>query len=319
MTEANRLVNFKISFFAVIMGLSGFTVAWQKAEGLLSWPGYLSAFLLGLTTLLFLLIVTLYLLKAIKYPYSLRAEFDHPVSLSFFPTITISMLLLSIAYLEVWPVFSQVLWVVAAPAHLLFSLVILSIWMRQTKFEIHHFSPAWMIPVVGNLLVPLAGLRFAPADISWFYFSFAIIFWLIFFTIFIYRLFFHHPLPDKLLPTLFILIAPPAVGFIAYVKLSGGVDNFARILYFLALFLILFLLVQLPMFARLKFFLSWWAYSFPLAAATIATALMLSETGLVVYRLVFLGLLFLLSGLILLLATLTVRHIIRREICLEEG
>ena len=37
------------------------------------------------------------------------------------------------------------------------------------------------------------------------------------------------PLPERLLPTVFILIAPPAVGFIAYVRLTGGVDVFAQI------------------------------------------------------------------------------------------
>ncbi len=319
MERKRRLPNFKISFFAIVMGLSGFTVAWQKAEGLLEWENFLSQGLLALTASLFLLIGITYVIKALNYPDIVRQEFNHPVSLSFFPTITISLLLLSTAFFASNEGISSVLWFVGAPLHLIFSLLILSIWMRQSKFEIQHFSPAWMIPVVGNLLVPVVGLHFVSVEILWFYFSFAIVFWVIFFTIFIYRIFFHSPLPDKLLPTLFILIAPPAVGFIAYVKLTGEVDGFARILYYLAVFLVLFLLAQAPMFARLKFFLSWWAYSFPLAAMTIATALMLDETGINFFRGFFFGLLVVLTALIALLSVLTVRHALRQEICVEEG
>jgi len=60
-------------------------------------------------------------------------------------------------------------------------------------------------------------------------------------------------------------------------------------------------------FANLKFFLSWWAYSFPLAAITIASLVMFQHTG---------GTLFLrLSGVLLARTALAVK---RQEICVEE-
>jgi len=96
-----------------------------------------------------------------------------------------------------------------------------------------------------------------------------------------YRLLFHNPLPERLLPTLFILIAPPAVGFIAYVKLTGTVDPVARILYYFALFVFVLMIPQLKMLSRIKYYLSWWAYTFPMAALTIATILMYHQNGLV--------------------------------------
>ncbi len=71
------------------------------------------------------------------------------------------------------------------------------------------------------------------------------------------RIIFHMPLPVKLLPTLFILIAPPAVGFLSYINLTGELDAFAHVLYNFALFLTILLLSQLPRFARLPFFISW--------------------------------------------------------------
>ena len=78
----------------------------------------------------------------------------------------------------------------------------------------------------------------------------------------------------RLTPTLFILLAPPSVGFIAYLQLIGSLDAFARILYYTALFLSLLLASNALRFLRIPFFISAWAYSFPLAALTIATLVM---------------------------------------------
>jgi tellurite resistance protein len=213
---------------------------------------------------------------------------------------------------------SFILWSVGAALHLLFTLYVLSVWIHHTHFEIHHINPAWFIPIVGNILVPIAGVRHVSPEISWFFFSIGLLFWLVLLTIIVYRMVFHNPLPDKLLPTLFILIAPPAVGFISWLQLNGSVDAFARILYYGAIFLTLMLLTQAGRFVRLKFFLSWWAYSFPMAAITIATVLMYQQLQLPFFQ----GLAYVLLGLLtLIIITLlfkTVQAMARREICVEE-
>ena len=202
--------------------------------------------------------------------------------------------------------------------HFIATIAILSLWIRQTKFEIQHFNPSWLIPIVGNIIVPIAGVKFFPTEISWFFFSIGIVFWIPMFTIFLYRIIFHHPLSEKLIPTLFILIAPPAIGFMSYVKLNGTIDNFAKILYFFAIFLVILLLAQFKIFYKIKFYLSWWAYSFPIASITIATSLMLKETGEYTYKVIFFGLLVSLSALIILLFIRTMGAIIKGDICLKE-
>ena len=67
------------------------------------------------------------------------------------------------------------------------------------------------------------------------------------------------------------------------------------------LFLALLLFTQWRRFARLRFYLSWWAYSFPLAAITIATLRMREATGLVFFA----GL-----GIVLLVATTVVMSVL---------
>jgi tellurite resistance protein len=195
---------------------------------------------------------------------------------------------------------------------------VISVWIRHTRFEIQHFSPAWFIPVVGNLIVPVAGVEHAPADISWFFFAAGLVFGIVLFTILMYRLLFHSPLQERMLPTLFIVIAPPAVGAVSYFKLTGAFDSFARVLYFFAAFLLLLLVVHAAGFVRLKFFLSWWAYLFPIAALTIATTLLAKQTGSGFYEAVAAALW---AGLTILMVIVAVRTLVavrRREICVPE-
>lgn len=313
-----RLKNFPISFFAVVMGLTGATIAWHRAEALLGWTSGFSIFLLGVSELIFIGILAAYALKALRHPEEIRKEFKNITKLSFFPTISISLLLLSIATMDLFPGLSKGLWIIGTVLHFLMSVTVISIWIRHPSLEINHISPAWFIPVVGNILVPIAGVAYAPAEISWFFFSIGLVFWVALFTILFYRLLFHNPLPERLLPTLFILIAPPAVGFISYVKLTGGVDSAARILYYFGLFIFVLMIPQLKMLARIKYYLSWWAYTFPLAALAIATLLMYHQVGFIFFKYLALAFLILVSAVILMLTFMTLAAMKNKTICVED-
>jgi len=89
------------------------------------------------------------------------------------------------------------------------------------------------------------------------------------------------------------------------------------VLYGIALFFTALMLVQVPQLWRLRFYLSWWAYSFPLAAITIATLVMARETGARGYLWLGGGLLGLLTLVVAMLLVRTVRAVARREICVE--
>lgn len=316
----SRLAYMPISFFSVVMGMSGMTIAWEKAQQVFGTDlGFINALLVTLTTLVFIALASMYVQKVIKFPEQVSAELKHPVKLSFFPTISISFLLLSIAFMSVSPAVGKVLWAVGAMSHLGFVLYIISTWMHQGHFQVPHISPAWFIPAVGNVIVPIAGVQLGFIELSWFFFSIGMMFWIILMTIVFYRILFHDPIPARLLPTLFILIAPPAVGFVAYMKLNGGeIDAFARILYFSGLFLTLLLFTQFKRFINLPFFLSWWAYSFPIAAITIATLVMYESTQKLGFM--WLGglLLVLITFLVGLLLVRTGLAIQNKEICAEE-
>ena len=302
----------------MIMGLSGFSIAWSRAEHILDLPFAVSPFLLSATIALFIGVTIVYLLKILRYPAAVRAEIDHPVKIAFLPTFSISMILMSIALLNGAPAISFWLWTGGTVLHLLFTLYILSSWVHQNRYEIKHLNPAWFIPVVGNILVPIAGIHHAPVEVSWFFFSIGLFFWPILTGIIFNRLIFHQSLPERFLPTLFIFIAPPSVGLLSWYNLTGTTGQFGLILYFVAVFFFLLMLVQVRYFIKISFFLSWWAYSFPVAALTIATLLMAKDTGKAMYVWGGGGMLVFLTMLIVLIVIRTARAIASRSICIEE-
>jgi tellurite resistance protein len=231
------LAHFPVALFSTVMGIAGLALAWQKAAQVLAWSGLVGQGLAVLAGLVFLVVAGFYGVKLFRHPAAARAEAAQPVKMNFVPAISIGILLLATAWSRMAPDVASWMWGVGAALHLVFTLRTMSAWIHHTHFEIQHLNPAWFIPVVGNIIVPLAGVRFAPAEVSWFFFSIGLVFWIVLFAIVMYRLFFHAPLALRLTPTLFILLAPPSVGFVAYTSLSGGLDAFGRVLYYTALFL----------------------------------------------------------------------------------
>jgi tellurite resistance protein len=317
-TDHNRLEHFPIPFFAMVMGLAGLSIAWRKAQHVLEIQPSVDSLAGLLATIAFLALSALYAAKLFRYPEAVAKEFRHPIKLNFFPTISISLILLSIVAFPYSDGLSGWLWTLGTLLHLLFTHYVMTSWIHHEHYEIDHINPAWFIPVVGNVLIPITGVELGYHEVSWFFFSIGITFWLILFTIIFYRVLFHHPLPGKLMPTFFILIAPPAVGFISYVKLNGELDNFGRVLYHTGLFLTLLFLTQAPRFLRLPFALSWWAYSFPMAAITTATFMMFELTGTVLFQSIGLALLALLTTLVCYLVYRTYRAARAGMICQPE-
>lgn len=313
-----RIEHLPVSFFSVVMGLTGFAIAFQRAEMFLDFPGNASLYVLSLTTVIFAALTILYATKLVRFPARVKEEFQNPVKIAFFPAISISLLLLSIAFMAVNIVASQYLWYVGTAAHLLFTLAIISVWMHHEHFNVTYMNPAWFIPAVGNIMVPISGVLHVSPLISWFFFSIGFIFWIVLLVIFFNRIIFHNPLPEKLIPTLFILIAPPAVGMIAHVQLTGMAGELDLILYNIALFFAILLFSQVKYFFKVKYFLSWWAYSFPIAALSIASAVLFHQTEMNEFAWIAKGALLILAVVIFILIIQTIMAIRRKEICVEE-
>ena len=264
------LAHVQISLFAVIMGLGGLGLAWRTAARVLGWPGAIGEAVLALAALCFVAVATLYGAKFLRHRTAVAAEFADPLRMNFFAAASIGLLLLADAAIPYARPFGEALWIVGAALHLTLAISIVRCWVTR-DYAIHHASPAWFIPVVGNIVVPHAGVQLGYLEVSWFFFAIGLVFWIVLFAILLYRIVFHDPIPTRALPTLFILLAPPALAFSAYDKLAGGgLDGAGRVLFYVALFLALFLASMATRFAKVPFALSWWAYTFPSAAMASA-------------------------------------------------
>ena len=89
MSSTSRLQNFPISFFAMIMGMSGLTIAWEKAQQVFTLDLMMDRALTPFTTALFISLVALYAAKVVKYRQAVIKELHHPIKLNFFPAISI--------------------------------------------------------------------------------------------------------------------------------------------------------------------------------------------------------------------------------------
>ncbi|MBL3519928.1 SLAC1 anion channel family protein [Aliarcobacter lanthieri] len=314
---SNRLQFFPIMMFATIMGLGGLTLVFERLYSTFNFPKVFATTLITITTILFFILIFTYLLKIIKYKEEVIKELNHPIRINFFAAISISTLILSATYKDYYMEASEIFFYVGASLHIFFTFYTIRFWINN-NLEIIHSNPAWFIPIVGNLIVPIAGTGFVDNQILIFYFAVGVFFWIILFSIILNRIIFHNPFAPKFLPTMFILIAPPAIGFISYIKLTSSLDFFAQILFSLGIFFVILLFFMYRNFVKIKFFISWWAFTFPMAAATLSTILMYDLTQNSFYEVLSYILSVITTIIVLLVAFKTVQHILKQEICIME-
>lgn len=309
----SKLKYFPIMMFAVIMGFSGITLAYKKAHEVIGLSSVPYTVLSYITAFLAVVIFLVYLLKLFKYPNAVKAEFSHPVRVNFFAAVSISMLLLASVFHEYKSV-SYPLFVAGTSLQTFFTFYAITYWLNK-NIEMAHSNPAWFIPVVGNIIVPIAGEGYADTYLLSFFFSLGIFFWIILTAILMNRIIFHGMLPQKFLPTLAIFIAPPSVGMLSYMKFSGEFDNIALLLLNVAVVFAIILLALSKNFYKIKFFISWWAFTFPMAALTMAAFVAYNSTKYFPFKAGAILMLVVTTLIVLFVLYKTIKAMTKGEIC----
>lgn len=275
-----------IGLFGGVMGLTGLSVAWRMAGGILGeFTGPVSQAIFALAAAYFVAIAVGYSIKLICAPSAVRAEFSHPVAGSLFGTVFISLLLLPLGMtaMKLGPLtghdprvlaLSRAIWVLGAAGMLGFAWFAVVRWMSRAG-QLTHATPGWVVPVVGLLDIPLA---WPALQLDWpidgllvLSLAVGLFFGLPIFTLVFHRLRFSEPLPPALQPSLMILSAPFSVGSSCYVVVTGRTDLFASAMTLIGLFLVAAIMPQLRYLPSCcPFRVAWWAISFPLAAASIS-------------------------------------------------
>jgi tellurite resistance protein len=207
------------------------------------------------------------------------AEFQHPTQIAFVGAVPISMEVLAVAFVNHHPSLAEVLLLIGMPLQLLVLASMVRRWLVGEKIAPESITPAWFIPCVGGILVPLSGPQLGYHAVAWFFLCIGLLLWFFLMPILLARLIFVGPLPPPAQPSLLILLPPPALGMVSYVTMSGQLDVFAISLFTLMLFIAIILLSLTRSLTRSSFNMSWWAFSFPTAACSGSCSFMALQTG----------------------------------------
>jgi tellurite resistance protein len=309
-------------WFSVVMGLSGLTLAWVRAVPYAGDSAQVVAWVLGMSAALVMaLLFALSLLRKLRHPQALLEDLHHPVRHVFVATFPVSLILLAtVAHaLGGDSALARVTWMIGSVSQIMVTVWVLSRWLNTGdggKPAISFWTgitPALLIAVVGNVVVPLAGVRMGYPEWSAAQFGVGLFFWLVVLTLIFVRLGQQGMWPERLLPATVITIAPPSVIGLAALQLGAPV-LVSWMAWGIAMFFLFWSASMLRRLRSTSFSVTFWALSFPLASLTALTlrlsegaagwfaamaVLMLCLTSLLVTMLVFGTLRGLLNGTLL--------------------
>jgi tellurite resistance protein len=263
------LAHLPLALFAAPMGVGGLGLAWREAAHGLGAPALVGEALLLAAGLLWVVITALHLVRLLRHPAALAADLRHPIRSAFAGAVTIGLMIMAGGLMPYARGAAEALWLAAVAGH-----VAIAAWtvrgLLSAPREAATLTPPLLIPLVGNILAPIFGVRLGFEALSWLMFGIGALLWLMLQPPLLGRLITGPALPPRLRPTLAILLAPPAVGAVALASLTGGFGPGPLALFGLALLLALVLASMVGDFARLPFALSWWGWTFPAAVFVVA-------------------------------------------------
>lgn len=280
-------------YFSLVMGLSGLTQAWHNAAGVLGDMATGIALVLGLlSAIVFAVLLVASAVRWQRYPAALADDLRHPVRHAFIAALPVSALLLATVGVALGgagdpfgPVWNA-LWWVGSLAQLWATVWVLGRWLA-TAAAVQpgaapvlwpSITPVLLIPVVGNVVVPLAGLPLGHGLWSALQFGIGAFLWPVVLALILARRIAHSPLPDRILPAWFITIAPPAVIGVVLTQWQAPLPVVAAA-WGLGLFFLLWAATVVRRIAGQPFNIAFWAFSFPLAAFTVLTLRLASLSG----------------------------------------
>jgi len=261
--------SFTLNQFAIPLGIAGLGGAWAASENAVEASPVVADVLFAIATVLWATFAAGYVLQRFRHSGSFRADLTHPIVGPFAAYVPVIALLLISRYAGFLGDFAP--WFAAAfgAALLTVAAQLVGHWIIG-DISIDTIHPGYFLPVVAGAFV--ASIAFSSSglpEVAIAAFGIGIFFWLVIGTVVTGRLITRGPLPDGVKPTLSVLLAPPAVGGIASLLISGGTANVVGYAFVgITVILLAVQLVLLPNYLRLRPTLSFWAFTFPVAATT---------------------------------------------------
>lgn len=272
------LLRFPISSYGICLGVGSQAIMWKTLATSASTKFLhisidVNLVLWCIAVALVVIIGSIYLLKMILYFEAVRCEYYHPIRVNFFFAPWIALLFLAIGMPPSLAIdLHAALWYVLMTPFLILELKIYGQWMSGGQRRLSKVAnPTNHLSIVGNFVGALLGASMGLKEGPLFFFAVGLVHYTVLFVTLYQRLPTNETLPKELHPVFFLFVAAPSMASMAWAKIQGSFDHGSRIPYFIALFLYFSLAVRVNFFRGFKFSLSWWAYTFPMTSAAIAT------------------------------------------------
>ncbi len=252
--------NIPIAFSGVSLALMSITTAWVGVGS-----NFFRVFGVFFSTIALTLIIA----KSLLHPKETFDEIRHPYIGTFYPTIAMTIMVISTFIVEFNETFARYLWFFGIILHLILDLTF--ILSRIRDFKIEYVVPSWYIVTVGLGVGAVTGGAIGYIKLSQAIFYYAFIWFLILFPVMLYRIFKVGEIPKTKETSLMIMGAPANICLAGYLGVfdekSGIIIN---ILLILAVSNMLYDYYILPKLLRLPFSLALAPLTFPLSIGAVA-------------------------------------------------
>jgi tellurite resistance protein len=269
-----KLRELPIGLYGAVMGLAGLGLTARLSAtvlpGYVRAPAYVTEPWVALAALLLLILLPLYLVKLVRYPETVKAEFWSPVTLGFCGALPVGMALVAGGIAPYVPNLGTVLWWASFGVLIAFQLWALYRWLVG-GIELAQVNAGWLIIMVGGIVLPGPGIALGLVDAARFAFGVSVAAAPVLMALLFFRAVLGPPLPEALRPTWFVLLVPPSLVYANGIALYPE-SEFLENLYYFSLVLAAALLIYAGRFWRWPFGAPWWAFTFPLDALAYAAA-----------------------------------------------
>ncbi|KAJ1262168.1 hypothetical protein BS78_09G087200 [Paspalum vaginatum] len=272
------LLRFPVSAFGICLGVSSQAILWKTIATsaptrFLHVTTKVNLVLWCISVALMCVTTATYALKIAFFIEAVRREYYHPIRVNFFFAPWIACLFLAIGVpRSVATGLPQWLWYALMAPVLLLELKIYGQWMSGGQRRLSKVAnPSNHLSVVGNFVGALLGASMGLKEGPVFFFSVGLAHYSVLFVTLYQRLPTNETLPKELHPVFFLFVAAPSVASMAWANITGEFGYGSRVAYFIAMFLYASLAVRINFFRGFRFSLAWWAYTFPMTGAAIAS------------------------------------------------
>ena len=278
------LLRFPVSAFGMCLGMSSQAILWKRiaisaSTRFLHITVKINLVLWCASVALMAAVSALYGCKLVFYFEAVRREYYHPIRVNFFFAPWIACLFLAIGVPDVVAAtLPHWLWYVLMAPIVCLELKIYGQWMSGGQRRLSRVAnPSNHLSIVGNFVGALLGGIMGLKEGPMFFFSVGLAHYMVLFVTLYQRLPTSETLPRDLHPVFFLFVAAPSVACLAWARITGEFGYGSRVAYFIAMFLYASLAVRINLFRGFSFSLAWWAYTFPMTSAAIASIRYSSE------------------------------------------